>query len=314
MEYFCVISCIFSVRKTQNKKSKKRSNKFLIKPISKYSCKSMVEVQLFTCIESYLQLTSFLNENREHVEQFVDARVSIISGISVLNSMLPEWRHGVGRLCLTPRLVDGYLDIGIIISSEGEGMWKFVWMYPRNKYEICSTGILTSQNKLTEYSQSMQQERYLKLRSMVHGDSVLVRSDVGTFVPGILQKRLVRGLATVDASGDTVLEIKIDHGNTVTVDENLSIVIPNDFSEVKRHSCNVTGSMLRQKGGVHVYQIDEDKSCSSGSDDDDDDDETSELVNARALVALRTLQTEGHVLGSWERHTKGVCLQFMIIS
>jgi hypothetical protein len=266
----------------------------------------MVEEQLVTCVEGYLQLTTFLNDNKEHLEAFANARASIISGISTLNSMLTEWKPCVGRLCVTPRQFDGVMDVAIILSCEGEGMWRIIWLYPRNVYEIFSTGIRIGENKLTEYSQSMQNEMDVKLKSLSHGDSVLVRDRIGTFVPGTLQKRLTRGFATSD-SNDTILEIKIENGLTVNVDESVDVVIPNIVLAARMKSGDDIGSAAQKRRGVHVYHVDDDEPCSS-SDSDCERSGESKDIHAHALDGLRTLQAEGHVLGGWERHTKGTLI------
>ena len=151
------------------------------------------------------------NEDYETVTSFINARINIISALVSLNFLLNDSISSlssivvneqqqqqllddnednmisiIGRICLTKRLIDGIDDLCVITDvTYDNGQQEvsdvtFHWIYPRNIYELRSSGIKLaygqdkSHNKLRIYTQEMHEERVAALQALRVDDMVMV--------------------------------------------------------------------------------------------------------------------------------------------
>ena len=126
-----------------------------------------IKAQLSACVTSYRQIIDFFALNTQKynydnkdddsaaVTSFLDARVNILSALISLNGLLSEISVDdclfiTGRICLAPRLLDGIHDVcvvtDIVLDKDSGDVSDVVihWIYPRNVYELRSSGMTIS--------------------------------------------------------------------------------------------------------------------------------------------------------------------------
>ena len=283
-----------------------------------------MDEQLASCVDGYIQLVIFLNSNKDHLEDFAQSRATILSGIVCLNLMIPEWKCDVGRLCMAPRFSERINDVCIVTEAVSDGMCSVVWLYPRNIYELLSVGSRISTSKIIEYSNDTHEAKMAKLRSLSYGDNVLVRNSIGLYVNGTISRRMTRGLSGGDNS--SVLEVKLTNGKTLPdVEEDLLVIVPYDRPVGTEGAVGggtgggeISSGCLVRRNEVKVHHVPEDgdhdnEFSGSSSEDDSDDEDIRRGGSCAAMEGLRSLQAAGHVLGDWEKHTKGNVLASIII-
>ena len=154
------------------------------------------------------------NEDYETITLFINARINIISALVSLNfllndsitplsSLVVNEQHQqqqlddnednednmisiIGRICLTKRLIDGIDDLCVITDVTYDNDQQevsdvtFHWIYPRNIYELRSSGIKLAygqdknHDKLRIYTQEMHEERVAALQALRVDDMVMV--------------------------------------------------------------------------------------------------------------------------------------------
>jgi hypothetical protein len=165
----------------------------------------VIKDQLISCVASYKQIIDYFAttnksqkynyDNRDEesvsVTSFLEARLNIISALVSLNFLLSDVVSVtsdptisiIGRVCLAPRLLDGTHDVCVVtdvVLDEGDsgGAVSEVlihWVYPRNVYELWSSGIkVVVGSGLRVYTQAMHTERVSALQALAVGDAVLV--------------------------------------------------------------------------------------------------------------------------------------------
>lgn len=170
-----------------------------------------IESQLIACVSSYLQIIDYFsmstaqynyNNNDEQsatVSSFLEARINIFSALTSLNFLLSEAEDAnqsllvVGRVCLAPRLVDAVYDVCLVskvVHDDTSGSVSGVvihWLYPRNVYELRSSGMAISvatgsldggdcsgAGGLRLYTQTHHSERITALRNLMVGEELMV--------------------------------------------------------------------------------------------------------------------------------------------
>jgi hypothetical protein len=264
-----------------------------------------LEAQVHVCIESYRQLSDLMREQNHFPRQsqqqspvtvigeLSQTRKNIISMLFTLHSYLSisstiEKRLEIGSICYAPRLIERTLDLAFILSKDDDGICcSICWIYPRNIYEISSSGMRIEIDRLQPFSEEMMSERIESLHNLHQDSLVLVQNDRGIFVPGRISKRLTRGLSFTN---EKLLEIVCENPltsriTTSTVPEDILLVIPHSFGTVPPPPTDL--------------QLN-DEFLDSEVIQNDIPGHTTQSVSG-----LRHLQESGHLLGDWERHTKG---------
>jgi hypothetical protein len=261
-----------------------------------------LEAQAQACVESYRQLSDLIKEhNHSHhpqqqqssvtmIEDLIRTRKNILSMLFTLHSHLNisspiENRLEIGSVCYAPRLIERTLDLAFIVSKDDDGIFcSICWIYPRNIYELSSTGMRIDIDRLKPFSEERNSERILSLQNLTQDSLVLVQNDRGIFVSGRVSKRLIRGLSFTN---EKLLEIVSENPLTSRI---TTFTFPEDILLVTPHSFDHPSSDLQFTN----------ESLDSKLIENDIPGYTTQSISGS-----KHLQTSGDFLCDWERHTKG---------
>jgi hypothetical protein len=246
-----------------------------------------MEEQLKVCVGNYLELSELMRGGGHLSKELIAARKNLFSMLFTIHSHLNSTKFDVGSICYAPRLAEGMMDLALIISKYDDDMCSISWIYPRNIYELSSSGIRIDIDRLQPYTEEMNTERISTLEKLFVDSLVLVQNDKGIFTPGKISKRCTRGLSATD---ERILEIVSEnpftsHVTVVTVSEDIIVVIPYSPNKVSSQQTRAEES--------------------NGSSDSEGS-VTENMFPCPNITGLRSLQEIGHLLGDWERHTRGV--------
>lgn len=243
-----------------------------------------LENQLIICLKSYQDVCELIKD--QVTPSLLETRKNLLTMIFNIHFyMNPLGNLLIGSICSAPRYTEGIMDLALILSKIEE-VCVVCWIYPRNYYELSSSGIRMDIERLQPFSEEMNFERIKRLQNLSYSDSVLVQNSRGIFIHGQITKRTTPGLSRTDQNLlEIVCENPINSKVTVhTVPEDILSVVPSSATQVQIKPCP---------------EIDED-------------------IQSNSMNEFRTSQ-EGNwshshqvmLIGDWERHTKGIGSRLM---